>query len=69
MKLIQSLMGRRQFLVGAFMTSALGLGYKKAASGFTPGFKTGTAKASERHGTDMKGHFSDKYSHFLSPIR
>ena len=47
MKLLQKIMGRRQFLVAAGLTSALGLGVKKLTEVFNSGIETGVALASE----------------------
>lgn len=70
MKLIRSLMGRRQFLIAAGVTSTAALAFKKLAGVFTPAFHTGAAMASEKTGNDgMKGVYSDRYGHLLSPLR
>ncbi|MBN1627823.1 MAG: hypothetical protein JW944_14990, partial [Deltaproteobacteria bacterium] len=70
MNLIQSLMGRRQFLMTAGAASTLGLGSRRLTRVFNPGSQTGVAAASERSGAvDMKGVFSKRYSHLLSPIK
>jgi 2,4-dienoyl-CoA reductase-like NADH-dependent reductase (Old Yellow Enzyme family)/thioredoxin reductase len=62
-------MGRRQFLVAAGMTSALGLGFKKLAGLFDPGIKTGVAMASERSRTGKMEAVTNEYPHLLSPLR
>lgn len=74
MKLIKSLMGRRQFLMGACAASAAGLVTKKIAGGFAPvssansvlssGLSAGIAAASEESGTT-----AIKYPHLLSPLK
>ncbi|MDB9822908.1 FAD-dependent oxidoreductase [Deltaproteobacteria bacterium] len=69
MKLIRSLMGRRQFLIGATVASTSALVYKKLAGVVSSGFQPGVAMASDMPGTaDIKG-VSDRYSHILSPIK
>ncbi len=66
-------MGRRQFLIGAAATSALGLVSRKVANAIAPGaagISAGTANAAENPvPADTKGIFSDKYSHLLSPLK
>jgi len=63
-------MGRRQFLVTAGAASTLGLASRRIPRVFNPGSQTGIAAASERSGAvDMKGVFSKRYSHLLSPIK
>ena len=51
MNLIKSLMGRRQFLVAAGVTSASALAYKKLADVVDPVFQMGEAMAAEKSGT------------------
>jgi 2,4-dienoyl-CoA reductase-like NADH-dependent reductase (Old Yellow Enzyme family)/thioredoxin reductase len=65
MNLIKSLMGRRQFLIatGAASTAAM------TCKNFT-GFQTNAAMAAEKSGVGgIKGAFSNKYSHLLSPLK
>ena len=69
MNVIRSLMGRRQFLVAAGVTSTAALAYKKLASFIDPAFKTGVATASERSGTAGMKIGSDRYNHVLSPLK
>jgi 2,4-dienoyl-CoA reductase-like NADH-dependent reductase (Old Yellow Enzyme family)/thioredoxin reductase len=70
MKLIKSLMGRRQFLVVAGVTSTLGLGFRKLAGIFNRGIQEGVAMASVKPETaGIKGIYSDRYKHLLSPLR
>lgn len=72
--------GRRQFLSGACAASASALVFKKLAKSFDPGVRTeaGTvagkrmnvAQASETSGAaGVKGVFSDRYYHLLSPLK
>ena len=67
MNIIKSLMGRRQFLIAAGVTPALGLGCKKLARIFDPGVQSGVAMAYEKSGT--AGKVSNRYRHLLSPLR
>jgi len=63
-------MGRRQFLAAAGVTSTAALAGKKLSSVIDPVFHMDISTAAERSGTaDMKGAFSDRYSHLLSPIK
>jgi len=63
-------MGRRQFLIAAGVTSTSALALNKLAGTVDPVFQTGVARASDRTGTaDMKGAYSSRYSHLLSPIK
>jgi 2,4-dienoyl-CoA reductase-like NADH-dependent reductase (Old Yellow Enzyme family)/thioredoxin reductase len=69
MSLIRSLIGRRQFLFAAGVTSASALAYGKIANAIDPVMQTGSAIASEKSGiADAKGA-SNKYSHLLSPLK
>jgi len=64
MNLIKVLMGRRQFLMAAGAASASALTCKKLA-----GFQTRAAMAAEKAGAvGIKGDFSSRYSHLLSPL-
>jgi len=74
MKLIRSLMGRRQFLAGALATSTLGLAGKKAAGVLGPmafprgrisGRPADVASAAETTGPGGAG----RYPHLLSPLK
>ncbi len=70
MSLIRSLMGRRQFLVAAGVTSASALAFKKFHETADPLFHPGGAMAAEPpENADVKGAYSDRYNHLLSPIR
>jgi 2,4-dienoyl-CoA reductase-like NADH-dependent reductase (Old Yellow Enzyme family)/thioredoxin reductase len=71
MNLIRSLMGRRQFLIAAGVTSTSALAYNKLAGVVAPVFQTGDAIAAEREKAKAviaKGT-NNKYSHLLSPIK
>jgi 2,4-dienoyl-CoA reductase-like NADH-dependent reductase (Old Yellow Enzyme family)/thioredoxin reductase len=69
MNLIRSIMGRRQFLIAAGVTSTTALAYKNLAEIAAPALRTGAAAASEKAGNPgIKGHFSSRYSNLLSPI-
>jgi len=64
MNLIKALMGRRQFLMAAGVASASALTCKKLA-----GFQTRAAMAAEQAAAaGIKGDFSSRYSHLLSPL-
>jgi thioredoxin reductase len=68
MNLIRSLMGRRQFLIAAGVTSTSALACKGLAGIVEPAFKTSTATASEKSGAaEIKGA-GYRYSHLLSPL-
>ena len=80
MNLIRSLLGRRQFLIAAFMTSTLGLVFKKLARVFDPGIQSNSAKGSVMHASDVKAapsmsgppglkKESHRYNHLLSPLK
>jgi 2,4-dienoyl-CoA reductase-like NADH-dependent reductase (Old Yellow Enzyme family)/thioredoxin reductase len=72
MSLIKSIMGRRQFLVAAGVTSTSALAYNKLAGIMDPVFQTNTAMASEKAGTTgMRAAYLDssRYSHLLSPLK
>jgi len=70
MNLVRSLMGRRQFLIAAGVTSTSALALNKLAGAVDPVFQAGVARASERTGTGgIEGTFSNRYSHLLSPIK
>jgi len=70
MSLIRSLMGRRQFLVAAGVTSASALAFNKLHETADPLLHASAAMAAERPANaDVKGAYSDRYSHLLSPIR
>jgi 2,4-dienoyl-CoA reductase-like NADH-dependent reductase (Old Yellow Enzyme family)/thioredoxin reductase len=72
MKMFQSLLGRRQFLVAAGVTSTSALAAGKLAGIVDPVFKTSDATASEKPGTAERKSItinSGRYSHLLSPIK
>ena len=70
MNLIKSLMGRRQFLIAAGVTSTSALALNKLAGVVDPAFQTSAAMAADKTGAvDAKGAFSNRYSHLLSPIK
>jgi len=65
MNLVKSLMGRRQFLIATGVASTCALTGNKLG-----GFQTGLAGAAEKTGpAGIKGAFSSRYSHLLSPIK
>lgn len=64
------LLGRRQFLAAAGVTSASALAFGKIGGLMDPVFQTGAAGASENPGTAaMNSAFSRRYGHLLSPLR
>jgi len=69
MKLIKSLMGRRQFLTAAGMGSASALALGKFGGIVDPVFQTGSAMAAEKAGAVDLNAVSDRYSHIMSPIK
>ena len=69
MTLIKSLMGRRQFLVAAGMTSASALAYKRLSGPLDPVFQPGAAMASEKSGEAGAKAAASRYPHLLSPVR
>jgi 2,4-dienoyl-CoA reductase-like NADH-dependent reductase (Old Yellow Enzyme family)/thioredoxin reductase len=72
MNLIQKLMGRRQFLIAAGVTSTSALAFNKLAGVVDPVFQTGSANAAEKSGTaDTKGNAVNnaRYFHVLSPLK
>jgi 2,4-dienoyl-CoA reductase-like NADH-dependent reductase (Old Yellow Enzyme family) len=71
MNLIKTLMGRRQFLIAAGITSSAAMAGRSLMEATEPIFGTGMAMAAERaSGTSgIKGAFSDRYSHLLSPLK
>jgi 2,4-dienoyl-CoA reductase-like NADH-dependent reductase (Old Yellow Enzyme family)/thioredoxin reductase len=69
MNLIKSLMGRRQFLVAAGVTSASALAYNKLAGAVDPVFQAGLAMAAEKSGATPATAGNNKYGHLLSPIK
>jgi hypothetical protein len=69
MNLIKSLMGRREFLFAAGMTSTSALAYKKLSGVVNPFFQTNSAMASERSQTAVVNEVSDRYSNIMSPLK
>jgi 2,4-dienoyl-CoA reductase-like NADH-dependent reductase (Old Yellow Enzyme family)/thioredoxin reductase len=71
MNIKKSLIGRRQFLIATGVTSASALALNKLTGAVAnPVFQTGSAIASDASGGPViKGAYSDKYSHLLSPLR
>jgi 2,4-dienoyl-CoA reductase-like NADH-dependent reductase (Old Yellow Enzyme family)/thioredoxin reductase len=69
MNLIKSLMGRRQFLIAAGVTSTSALAYKKLAGVVDPVFQTGNAMAAEKAAVAAIAGASSKYAHLFSPIK
>jgi NADPH-dependent 2,4-dienoyl-CoA reductase/sulfur reductase-like enzyme len=67
MKLIQSLMGRRQFLIASAATSTAALAYKKFLNLVDPVSIPSTAMASENPHGMISG--AKKYTHILSPVK
>jgi len=68
MSLKRSLIGRRQFLAAAGVTSASALALGKLAGAAEPVIEAKAAKASEGSGPST-GAFSSKYRHLLSPLK
>jgi NADPH-dependent 2,4-dienoyl-CoA reductase/sulfur reductase-like enzyme len=69
MNLIEKLMGRRQFLIAAGVTSTAALAYGKLAGVVDPVFQGGVASAAEKTGPAGMKAGSGKYSHVLSPLK
>jgi 2,4-dienoyl-CoA reductase-like NADH-dependent reductase (Old Yellow Enzyme family)/thioredoxin reductase len=72
MNFIKKLIGRRQFLIAAGITSTSALACKNLGGFIDPVLLTGNAMASEGSVTaDKKGNYSynNKYSHLLSPLK
>jgi thioredoxin reductase/2,4-dienoyl-CoA reductase-like NADH-dependent reductase (Old Yellow Enzyme family) len=69
MNLIRSLMGRRQFLIAAGVTSTAALAYKKLTKVVDPGFQTSIAMASGSPETAAVKGASNRYYHLLSPLK
>ena len=69
MKLIQKLMGRRQFLAAAGVTSASALALGKLGGVADPVFQTGAAMAADKAGVIDLNAVSDRYSHLMSPLK
>jgi 2,4-dienoyl-CoA reductase-like NADH-dependent reductase (Old Yellow Enzyme family)/thioredoxin reductase len=69
MNLIKSLMGRRQFLVAAGVTSASALAYNKLAGVVNPIIQPGSVMAAEKAAAVAVAGASSKYTHLFSPIK
>jgi hypothetical protein len=69
MNLVKSLMGRRQFLAAAGITSASALALGKIGSAVDPVFQVSGAMASEKSGSAGVKPGSGRYSHILSPLK
>ena len=69
MNLIKSLMGRRQFLAAAGITSASALTLGKLGGAVGPVLQAEVATAAERPGNAGMKRGSDRYSHVLSPLK
>ncbi|MDD1763060.1 MAG: hypothetical protein LUQ59_12585, partial [Methanothrix sp.] len=67
MNLVQKIMGRRQFLIAAGVTSTSALAYNRLAG--NPGFQAGNAMAAEKAASALAAGASGKYSHLFSPIK
>ncbi len=68
MNLIRSLMGRRQFLIAAGVTSATAIACKKLAGMAGPVYNTGVAHAAETSGPEEAKEAGGRYRHLLSPL-
>jgi 2,4-dienoyl-CoA reductase-like NADH-dependent reductase (Old Yellow Enzyme family)/thioredoxin reductase len=71
MSLVKSLIGRRQFLIAAGVTSTSALALKNFVGIVDPVLNTGIASAAEKYvAADKKGDgMSNRYSHLLSPLK
>jgi len=69
MSLIKSLMGRRQFLIAAGVTSTSAMALHKLGTMSNPVFQTGAAIAAEKAGTAGNKAAGNRYSHLLSPVK
>lgn len=70
MKIIKSLIGRRQFILAACAASTGSFFHKKLLRPFSLGNDPDTVLASETPISAFKRKtYSDKYSHLLSPIK
>ncbi len=69
MKLIQSVLGRRQFLIAAGAASTAALACKRFAGAIDPVFQTNIATAGEKGGSPAVKATTNKYPHLLSPLR
>jgi NADPH-dependent 2,4-dienoyl-CoA reductase/sulfur reductase-like enzyme len=69
MKLIKTLMGRRQFLAAAGVTSASALALGKLGGMWDPAFRTQVAMAAETAGAVGTKGADNRYPNLLSPIK
>jgi NADPH-dependent 2,4-dienoyl-CoA reductase/sulfur reductase-like enzyme len=69
MKLIQSLLGRRQFMLATAAASTSTLAYKKLSSIVGPVFQTSSAMASNKPETAGIEELDNRYMNLLSPIK
>jgi len=69
MNLIKSLMGRRQFLIAAGVTSTSALALKGLGGIADPVFQTGAAMAADKSGVSGGKASSSRYVHLLSPLK
>jgi NADPH-dependent 2,4-dienoyl-CoA reductase/sulfur reductase-like enzyme/thioesterase domain-containing protein len=67
MNITKSLMGRRQFLIAAGVTSGSALAFNKLAGIVDPVLETGVANAADKSGAAEKGT-AFKYNNLLSPL-
>jgi thioredoxin reductase/2,4-dienoyl-CoA reductase-like NADH-dependent reductase (Old Yellow Enzyme family) len=68
MNLIRSLMGRRQFLIAAGVTSTSALALKNLGGIVDPVFNANTANAADKSGSSDVKSAGYRYSHLLSPL-
>ncbi|MBN1627840.1 MAG: FAD-dependent oxidoreductase [Deltaproteobacteria bacterium] len=69
MKVIRSLMGRRQFLIATGAASASALTFKKVLGTIAPVSQTDLARASEGPATAAMEAATNRYSHLLSSLK
>jgi NADPH-dependent 2,4-dienoyl-CoA reductase/sulfur reductase-like enzyme len=69
MKLIKTLMGRRQFLTAAGVTSASALALGKLGGMWDPAFRTQVAMAADKAGAATTKGADNRYPNLLSPIK
>lgn len=68
MNLNKLLLGRRQFLVAAGVTSTVALAGKRLTGAMEPVMESGVAYAAEKQDTGNKKGSADRYVHLLSPL-
>jgi NADPH-dependent 2,4-dienoyl-CoA reductase/sulfur reductase-like enzyme len=69
MGLIRSILGRRQFLIAAGISSTSALAYKKLAGAAGPLFQTDLARAAGTPASAETKTGNGKYKHILSPLK